>query len=45
MTIFRRIPVGMRSISNIIEKIKTHILRSVTFPPKMMPIVRWCGKM
>ena len=34
MTVFRRISVGLRNISNVVEKTETHILRSVTFPPK-----------
>jgi hypothetical protein len=40
----RQIPRRMRNISNVVEKIKTHILRSVTFSPKIIPFVRLCGK-
>ena len=30
--------------TKVVEKIKTHILCSVTFFPNMVPFVRKCGK-
>jgi len=37
----------MRDVSDkFVEKVKTHILYSVTFffPQKVVPFTRWCGK-
>ena len=30
--------------TNVVQKIKTHILCSVTFFPKIVPFMRYCGK-
>jgi len=35
----------MKNISKIVEKIETHfMLNNFFFPPKIMPFMRWCGK-
>jgi hypothetical protein len=28
----------------VVEKIQTHILYPLNFPPKILPFVKWCGK-
>jgi len=30
--------------TKVVEKIKTHISYSLTFPPKIVPFMRYCGK-
>jgi len=45
VTVSRWKLLRMRNVShNILEKIKTHILCSVTFFPKIMPFVRQGGR-